>query len=112
MIQAGASPEATLVSDEILDQAVLIWPYEIDLHERLADLHAELGDAPAEVRERAAIVALNPTDRAEALYRLADAQYRATDLVAARRSVMGALALAPNYDEALELLLLIRSSGS
>jgi tetratricopeptide (TPR) repeat protein len=95
-----------------LDKAVLIWPYEIELHERLADRHAELGDIASEVRERAAVVSLEPTDEAEALYRLADAQHRAGDLISARRSVMGALAIAPNYDEALELLLTIRSSGS
>lgn len=95
-----------------LDKAVQIWPYEIDLHTRLADLHAELGNGQGEVRERAAVVALDPVDRAEALYRLAKAQHGAGDFASARRSVMGALAIAPNYDEALELLLLIRSNGS
>ena len=102
----------TAESARVLDEAVLIWPYELDLHARLADLHAELGDTQAEVRERAALVALGPTDRAEALYRLAEAQHRAGDLASARRSVMGALAIAPNYEAALELLLEIRSNGS
>jgi tetratricopeptide (TPR) repeat protein len=95
-----------------LDEAVLIWPYDIGLHERLAELHTELGDVRATVRERAAIVALDPADRAEALYRLAVAQREAGDHAAARRSVMGALEIAPNYDAALELLLIIRGSGS
>lgn len=95
-----------------LDKAVQIWPYEIDLHVELAELHATLGDPQSEVRERAAVVALDPVDRAEALYRLATAQHGAGDLVNARRSVMGALSIAPNYDEALELLLVIRSAGS
>jgi tetratricopeptide (TPR) repeat protein len=99
-------------SAELLDQAVLIWPYEIRLHERLASLRAELGDLHATVRERAAIVALDPADRAEALYRLAVAQHEAGDGAAARRSVMHALEIAPNYDEALELLLVIRGAGS
>jgi tetratricopeptide (TPR) repeat protein len=95
-----------------LDKAVQIWPYEIDLHVELASLQAALGDAQSEVRERAAVVALDPVDRAEALYLLATAQHGAGDLINARRSVMGALSIAPNYDEALELLLLIRSAGS
>jgi tetratricopeptide (TPR) repeat protein len=95
-----------------LDDAVLIWPYDIGLHTDLANLHAGLGDARAEVRERSAVVALDPADRAEALYRLARAQHGAGDLAGARRSVMGALEIAPNWDEALELLLVIRSSGS
>jgi len=99
-------------SAAVLDQAALIWPYELELHERLAALHADLGDRQGAVRERAAVVALDPVDRAEALYRLAVAQHEAGDLAAARRSVMGALEIAPNYDEALELLLVIRSAGS
>jgi tetratricopeptide (TPR) repeat protein len=108
LVELGRAEESAAV----LDDAVLIWPYDIGLHADLADLHAELGDAQAEVRERQAIVALDPADRAEALYRLARAQHSAGDLSGARRSVMGALEIAPNYDEALELLLVIRSSGT
>ena len=67
---------------------------------------------PREVRERKAIVALDPADRAQALYRLARAQHGAGDLTGARRSVMGALEIAPNYEDALELLLLIREGRS
>ncbi len=95
-----------------LDKAVQIWPYEMDLHQRLARLHSELGDHPAAVRERSAVVALQPVDRAEALYLLAVAQREAGDLRAARRSVVGALEIAPNYAEALELLLSLRGTES
>jgi tetratricopeptide (TPR) repeat protein len=99
-------------SADALEAAVTIWPYELELHERLAELGAQLSDAPREVRERKAIVALDPADKAEALYRLARAQHAAGDLAGARRSVMGALEIAPNYEEALELLLVIRAGGS
>ena len=57
-------------------------------------------------------MALDPVDRAEALYLLAVAQRDAGDLDEARRSVMGALSIAPNYEEALEFLLTLRGRGS
>ncbi len=99
-------------SARALDEAVLIWPYEMELHRRLADLHAELGNHEGAVRERAAVVALDPADKAEALYLLAVAQRDAGDLGDARRSVVSALAIAPNYEAALELLLELRGTGS
>lgn len=99
-------------SADALDRAVLVWPYEIGLHERLAGLHSELGHTSKAVTERAAVVALDPADRAEALYLLAAAQHEAGDARGARRSVMGALTIAPNYEAALELLLTLRGTGS
>ena len=92
----------------VLDDAVLVWPYDLDLHRRLADLHAELGDHEGAIRERRAVVALDPPDKAEAFYRLAVAQHEGGDPTGARRSVMGALEIAPNYEAALELLLTLR----
>ncbi len=94
-----------------LDRAVQIWPYEMELHQRLAALHAEVGNLQGAVRERGAVVALDPVDRAEALYLLAVAQRDAGDDRSARRSVMRALDLAPNYDDALELLLALRGTS-
>ena len=95
-----------------LDRAVQIWPYEMELHRRLAELHTSLGNAEGAVRERGAVVALNPADRAEALYLLAVAQHEAGDAAGARRSILGALEIAPNYEEALEFLLVLRGSGT
>jgi tetratricopeptide (TPR) repeat protein len=97
-------------SAAVLDHAVQIWPYEMEIHERLAELHTTLGNAEGAVRERGAVVALNPADRAEALYLLAVAQRAAGDLTGARRSILGALEIAPNYDEALEFLLVLRGT--
>ncbi|MDZ7780991.1 MAG: tetratricopeptide repeat protein [Gemmatimonadota bacterium] len=93
---------------DALAEAVLIWPYELDLHRELADRYAELGDHDAEVLERRAVVALDPTDRARAYYRLARAETDAGRTEEARRSVLRALEIAPNYEEALELLLELR----
>jgi tetratricopeptide (TPR) repeat protein len=101
----------TAESAAALEQAVHVWPYERSVHERLADLYATTSELDGAVRERRAVVALDPPDRAEALYRLALAEQTAGDTTAARRSVMLALDIAPNYEEALELLLTLRSGG-
>jgi tetratricopeptide (TPR) repeat protein len=94
-----------------LDKAVQVWPYEIAVHERLATMMANLGNHTAAVRERAAVVALAPSDRASALYQLAVAQRDAGDAAAARRSVLRALEIAPNFESALELLLELRQAA-
>ncbi len=97
---------------QALDGAVTIYPYEIALHERLASLNAGLGNLDNVVRERRAVVALDPVDRAEALYRLGRAQLDVGDLSGARRSTLDALEIAPTFDAALELLLEIRGGGT
>jgi Flp pilus assembly protein TadD len=101
LVELGRSEEAALA----LDKAVLVWPYDTALHLQLAELNSEVGFFDGAVRERAAVVALAPTDMAEAHYLLAVAYRDADDRVNARRSLLRALDLAPNYEEALELLL-------
>jgi tetratricopeptide (TPR) repeat protein len=95
-----------------LNKAVQVWPYEIALHERLAALSSSLGNHSDAVRERAAVLALAPSDRADALYQLAVAQRDAGDAASARRSVLRALEIAPNFESALELLLELRASAA
>ena len=98
---------------EAMDAAVLIFPYEIELHDRLAQAHEARGDAGGAVRERRAIVALAPADLAGAYYELALAYVTAGNPEQARRSVLRALEIAPNFEAGLELLLDLRnSSGS
>jgi cellulose synthase operon protein C len=92
----------------VLGKAVLVWPYEIALHTRLAELRAAVGAFSGAAQERAAVVALKPTDMADAYYQLALAHKDADDPAAARRAVLRALSIAPNYEAALELLLLLR----
>ena len=94
---------------EAMDAAVLIYPYEVDLHDRLAEAHEERGDAVGTVRERRAILALEPADLAGAYYDLALAYQAADDPAQARRSVLRALDIAPNFGAGLELLLELRS---
>jgi len=93
-----------------LDMAVWINPFDRDAHLKLAELSAEMAERRTAIRERKALLALDPTDRVEALYQLALAYADAGDMVAARREVLRALEQAPNYSKAQDLLLRIRSS--
>jgi tetratricopeptide (TPR) repeat protein len=94
-----------------LERAMFISPYDAALHVRLANFYGRLGDKPKAVRERLAVVALNPVDRAEALYQLALAYYQAGEAQAARREVLRALEDAPNFERAQELLLRLQGTN-
>jgi tetratricopeptide (TPR) repeat protein len=91
-----------------LERAVFIDPREVALHTRLATLYGRLGEHRKAVRERQAILAFDPTDRAEAYYQLALAWSEAGEWDQARRSVLRALEVAPSYEPAQQLLLRIR----
>ena len=94
-----------------LEKVVEIVPFDMDAHQELAGLYEEFGDAAGAVRERKAILALDPTDRAEAHFRLAVALAQAGDRAGARSQVLRALEIAPSYEAALELLLDLRGGG-
>ena len=97
---------------EVLRQLAYIHPYEIEDHKRLAALMERVGNLDGEILERRVVLALDPVDRAEAHYQLARALHRKGDRAAARRAVLAALELAPNYEQALDLLLELRGGGS
>ena len=91
----------------VLDSSVFIYPFDPALHERRAVLATRL-KKPAETRDaRRAIVALDPVDKAEAYFQLALAELEAGDRLAARRSVLRSLEIAPRFERAQELLLKI-----
>jgi Tfp pilus assembly protein PilF len=90
---------------ESLEQAMYISPYDVAAHTRLAELYQRAGNKAGVVRERQAIVALQPVDMAEARYQLAAAHLNNGDRASARREVLKALEVAPNFERAQELLL-------
>lgn len=90
---------------DALDRALWINPFDPKVHERLATVASRAGNYRLAVRERRALVALDPTDRVEALYQLAVAYRDAGDQAAARREVLRALELAPAFEKAQNLLL-------
>lgn len=94
-----------------LERVMYIFPYEIEHHRRLAEAYARAGEAEGVVRERRAVVALNPVDRAEALYQLAVGLRDAGDRQEARRQVLRALEAAPAFERAQELLLELSQPG-
>ncbi len=92
-----------------LENAPYVYPYEMEDHRRLAEWLEASGRPAAAVRERRAVLALDPWNRAEALYRLAAAERSAGDRQTARSTVLEALEQAPNFEAALELLLELRA---
>ncbi|NNE64691.1 MAG: tetratricopeptide repeat protein [Gammaproteobacteria bacterium] len=95
-----------------LEAANYIYPYDPQLHESLAAHQAELGNWHEVARERRALLALNPVDKAEAHYQLAYAYHQAGNRYSARQQVLYALEIAPNFFRAQELLLSIRKEKS
>jgi tetratricopeptide (TPR) repeat protein len=88
-----------------LERAIWISPYELSVHTRLAEHLTALGERAKAVRERRAVLALDPVDRAEARYQLARALVDAGDRASARREVILALEEAPSFERAQMLLL-------
>jgi tetratricopeptide (TPR) repeat protein len=93
-----------------LAAALYINPFEMPVHQRLAELAKANGDMHTAVRERRAVVAMAPVDRPEALYQLAVAYREAGDTTAARHTVLRALEDAPNFEKAQTLLLEIHDA--
>jgi tetratricopeptide (TPR) repeat protein len=91
-----------------LERALLIQPFDPEIHARLAEIHEAGGDWREAVGARAAVVALEPADPVAARYRLALAMSRAGDPLEARRELLRTLENAPLYEDALELLLVVR----
>jgi tetratricopeptide (TPR) repeat protein len=110
--QLRADRGDTAGAADALSRALYIHPYEPQLSRRLAELLEAQADWAGAARARAAVVALSPVDIAEAGYRLALAHARAGNRAEARRELLRALERAPNFQEALELLLEITGAGS
>ncbi|HSJ25139.1 MAG TPA: tetratricopeptide repeat protein [Longimicrobiales bacterium] len=97
---------------DILERAMFIDPFDPQVHVRLAGLYSATGQHAKAVRERRAVLALDPVNRADALYRLALALTDAGDMTEARRQVLRALEIAPNFADAQDLLLRLRGGGA
>jgi len=106
-LRAEARDDAGLMA--ALDRLLWIWPYDAPTHVRLADVATRAGNHALAVRERRAVIALQPTDRLDARYQLAVALAASGDTVSARREVLGVLEQAPGYQKAQTLLLALRS---
>ena len=95
----------------VLAELPYVHPYEIEDHRSLAELFESVGEWDGAITEREAVLALNPVDRANAHYLLARTHLQAGHRSEARTQVLQALEIAPNYEEALDLLLELRSGS-
>jgi tetratricopeptide (TPR) repeat protein len=88
-----------------LERAQWIDPYDVALHGRIAALSEQLKALPVAVRERRAIVALDPPDRLEARYQVARVLALMGDREGARHEILMVLEQAPAFEKAQALLL-------
>lgn len=111
-ITLGGMLEAALDSAgaiAALERAALADPFDVKVQTKLGDLTFARREWTSAIRARRAVIALAPTDRADALYRLAQALAASGDRTSARREVLRALDLAPNFEAAQDLLLSLRT---
>jgi tetratricopeptide (TPR) repeat protein len=94
---------------QAMERTVWMTPFDGAVHDSVAVLASATRAFATAVRARRALVALRPTDRAEALFQLAKAYVEAGDVTSARREVLRALDIAPNFEKAQELLLALRT---
>jgi hypothetical protein len=89
-----------------LERINYVYPvHDEDLHRHLGDLWFAQSNYPGAIREYAAVVALNPLDKAGAQFKLAQAYYASGQKDKAEESVLAALEAAPGYRPAQKLLL-------
>jgi tetratricopeptide (TPR) repeat protein len=100
-VQIGDSTAALAA----LERAQWIDPYDGALHLRIAALSEQLKAYPMAVRERRAIVALDPPDPLEARYQLARVLNLSGDRDGARHEILMVLEQAPAFEKAQALLL-------
>jgi tetratricopeptide (TPR) repeat protein len=89
----------------VLEEAMYVDPFSQDAHLKLGSLYMESGNPEKAVREFRALLGLDPTNKAEAHFQLANALYQSGSQVAAKREVLLALENAPGWEQAQRLLL-------
>ncbi len=100
----------TLGTRPALERLLWISPYDVGLHAKMADVATRAGDHKTALRERRAIVALNPPDPIDARYELARALAASGDVASARRELLGVLEQAPSFEKGQALLLELRAT--
>jgi tetratricopeptide (TPR) repeat protein len=93
---------------DAIERQLWVVPYEATLHAHLAELATRAGQHTRAIRERQAVLALNPADRLDARYQLAKTMAAAGDVAGARREILAVLETAPGFEKAQALLLELR----
>ena len=93
-----------------LERLNWISPYDVAVHARLAEHASRAGRHALAIRERRAVLALDPADPLEARYQLARALATSGDAAAARRELLAVLEQAPSFEKGQALLLELRGA--
>ena len=93
-----------------LERLLWISPYDATIHARLAELATHAGRHAIAIRERRAVLALDPSDPLDARYQLARALAASGDVAGARREVLAVLERAPSFEKGQALLLELRGA--
>ncbi|MGV3707860.1 MAG: hypothetical protein ACO1Q7_03395 [Gemmatimonas sp.] len=101
----------TLGVKRALERMIWIYPYDIDMHVKLATISARTRDFKRAILERRAIVALDPPDKLDAQYELARALADGGEVAEARRTLLNVLEQSPAFEKAQALLLELRSKS-
>jgi len=96
---------------DALKRSFYIYPFDAALHKLAGDVYLEQGNSTDAIAEFNAILGMKPADPAGAHYDLARAMLAAGNRAEARREVLRALEIAPEFEKAQELLLKIRSAS-
>jgi tetratricopeptide (TPR) repeat protein len=95
-----------------LERLIWISPDDVSVHARLAELATRAGRHAVAIRERRAVLALDPPDPLEARYQLARALAASGDAGGARRELLAVLERAPSFEKGQALLLELRAGGA
>ncbi len=95
----------------VLITSFYISPFDAALHKLTGDAYFEQGKIADAVREFRVVVALEPADEAGARFDLAKALEASGDKKEAKREVLRSLEIAPNFEQAQELLLRVRGEA-
>jgi cellulose synthase operon protein C len=93
-----------------LNRINYIYPNDEQLHRDLGDLWFDVKNYPGAIREYAAVVAMQPADKASAQFNLARAYFAAGQMEKAQENVLEALEAAPDYRPAQKLLLELQAT--
>ncbi len=100
----------TVAALAALERAMYMHPYDAKVHDDLAALNEARRNFEQAIRERRAVLALDPADPLEAQYALAAALFAAGRRADARSELLRLLDRAPHFEKAQELLLKVRET--